>query len=115
MGVTGPKKEWPGPLGGLKVIDLTRVLAGPFATQLLGDLGAEILKIEQPGTGDETRKFPPFVSGESHYFLGLNRGKKSLIIDLQKPAGADILRRLVAGADILVENYRPGVMERLGL
>jgi len=115
MGVTGPKKEWPGPLGGLKVIDLTRVLAGPFATQLLGDLGAEILKIEQPGTGDETRKFPTFVSGESNYFLGLNRGKKSLIIDLQKPAGADILRRLVAGADILVENYRPGVMERLGL
>jgi len=115
MDANEAEKGWRGPLGGLRVIDLTRVLAGPFATQLLGDLGADILKIEPPGAGDETRKFPPFVGGESHYFLGLNRGKKSLVIDLQKSAGADILRRLVVGADILVENYRPGVMERLGL
>jgi crotonobetainyl-CoA:carnitine CoA-transferase CaiB-like acyl-CoA transferase len=106
---------WAGPLGGIKVIDLTRVLAGPFATQSLGDLGAEVLKIEPPGSGDETRHFPPFVGGESHYFLGVNRNKKSLVVDLQQEAGKDILRRLVAQADILVENYRPGVMERLGL
>jgi crotonobetainyl-CoA:carnitine CoA-transferase CaiB-like acyl-CoA transferase len=106
---------WAGPLAGIRIIDLTRVLAGPFATQNLGDLGAEILKIEPPGGGDETRRFPPFLGGESHYFLGINRNKKSLVIDLQQPAGADILRRLVARADILVENYRPGVMDRLGL
>ncbi len=115
MSMNDSTKEWPGPLDGLRVIDLTRVLAGPFATQLLGDLGAQIFKIEQPPGGDETRKFPPLVNGESHYFLGLNRNKKSLVIDLRKPAGADILRRLVASSDILVENYRPGVMQRLGL
>src|SRR6266567_1135876 len=109
------QEDWPGPLEGIRVIDLTRVLAGPFATQSLGDLGAEILKIEPPGGGDETRRFPPFIAGESHYFLGINRNKKSLVIDLQQAAGADILRRLAAGADILVENYRPGVMDRLGL
>src|SRR5438094_10207232 len=109
------ESTWAGPLHGIRVIDLTRVLAGPFATQSLGDLGAEILKIEPPGGGDETRRFPPFVAGESHYFLGINRNKKSLVIDLQQAAGADILRRLVAKADILVENYRPGVMDRLGL
>jgi len=109
------KEGWAGPLQGIRVIDLTRVLAGPFCTQSLGDLGAEILKIEPPGGGDETRRFPPFLGGESHYFLGINRNKKSLVIDLQQEAGADILRRLVARADILVENYRPGVMDRLGL
>lgn len=106
---------WPGPLAGIKVIDLTRVLAGPFATQSLGDLGAEVLKIEPPESGDETRHFPPFIDGESHYFLGINRNKKSLVVDLQQEAGKEILRRLVARADILVENYRPGVMDRLGL
>jgi crotonobetainyl-CoA:carnitine CoA-transferase CaiB-like acyl-CoA transferase len=109
------EENWPGPLGGITVIDLTRVLAGPFATESLGDLGAEVLKIEPPGGGDETRHFPPFVDGESHYFLGVNRNKKSLVVDLQQEAGKEILRRLVAKADILVENYRPGVMERLGL
>lgn len=107
--------DWAGPLQGIRVVDLTRVLAGPFATQSLGDLGAEVLKIEPPGGGDETRRFPPFIAGESHYFLGINRNKKSLVIDLQQAAGADILRQLVARADILVENYRPGVMDRLGL
>jgi len=109
------QSTWAGPLDGIRVIDLTRVLAGPFCTQSLGDLGAEVLKIEPPGLGDETRHFPPFIAGESHYFLGINRNKKSLVIDLQQPAGADILRRLVGTADILVENYRPGVMDRLGL
>ena len=107
--------DWAGPLDGIRVIDLTRVLAGPFCTQSLGDLGAEVLKIEPPGGGDETRRFPPFIAGESHYFLGVNRNKKSLVIDLRQERGADILRRLVADSDILVENYRPGVMERLGL
>jgi crotonobetainyl-CoA:carnitine CoA-transferase CaiB-like acyl-CoA transferase len=108
-------KSWAGPLEGIRVIDLTRVLAGPFATQSLGDLGAEVLKIEPPGNGDETRHFPPFIGGESHYFLGINRNKKSLVVDLQQEAGKEILRRLVATADILVENYRPGVMDRLGV
>jgi crotonobetainyl-CoA:carnitine CoA-transferase CaiB-like acyl-CoA transferase len=111
----GDAASWPGPLAGIRVIDLTRVLAGPFATQSLGDLGAEVLKIEPPGGGDETRRFPPFIDGEGHYFLGINRNKKSLVVDLQQEAGKEILRRLAAGADILVENYRPGVMDRLGL
>lgn len=106
---------WGGPLAGLRVIDLTRVLAGPLASQFLGDLGAEILKVEPPGKGDETRGFAPFVGGESHYFVGLNRGKRSLVIDLRQPEGAEILRGLVAQADVLIENFRPGVMERLGL
>ena len=106
---------WPGPLGGVKVIDLTRVLAGPFLTQLLGDLGAEILKIETPGHGDETRTFPPHLGDESHYFMALNRQKKSLVIDLRMPQGVELLRGLVAKADILVENFRPGVMQRLGV
>jgi crotonobetainyl-CoA:carnitine CoA-transferase CaiB-like acyl-CoA transferase len=109
------QEEWAGPLQGIRVIDLTRVLAGPFATQSLGDLGAEILKIEPPGNGDETRHFPPFLEGESHYFLGINRNKKSLVVDLQQEAGKEILRRLAKESDILVENYRPGVMDRLGL
>jgi crotonobetainyl-CoA:carnitine CoA-transferase CaiB-like acyl-CoA transferase len=108
-------ETWAGPLHGIRVIDLTRVLAGPFATQSLGDLGAEVLKIEPPGGGDETRRFPPFLKGEGHYFLGINRNKKSLVVDLQQEAGKEILRRLVAGSDIIVENYRPGVMDRLGL
>jgi crotonobetainyl-CoA:carnitine CoA-transferase CaiB-like acyl-CoA transferase len=115
LSTSKPESTWAGPLDGIRVIDLTRVLAGPFCTQGLGDLGAEILKIEPPGLGDDTRHFPPFVAGESHYFLGINRNKKSLVIDLQQRQGADILRRLVADADILVENYRPGVMDRLGL
>jgi crotonobetainyl-CoA:carnitine CoA-transferase CaiB-like acyl-CoA transferase len=106
---------WGGPLAGLRVIDLTRVLAGPLATQFLGDLGAEILKVEPPGTGDETRGFAPFIGGESHYFVGLNRGKQSLVLDLRQPEGAEILRGLVATADVVIENFRPGVMDRLGL
>src|SRR3984885_15582149 len=100
-----PDKNWPGPLGGIKVIALTRVLAGPFATQSLGDLGAEVLKIEPPGGGDETRRFPPFIEGEGHYFLGVNRNKQSLVVDLQQEAGKEILGRRVAEREILVENY----------
>lgn len=108
-------EEWPGPLSGLRVLDLTRVLAGPLATQFLGDLGAEVIKVEPPGTGDETRGFAPFIGGESHYFVGLNRGKRSLVLDLRDPEGAAILKRLAAVSDVLVENFRPGVMDRLGL
>lgn len=107
--------NWAGPLQGVRVIDFTRVLAGPAASLALADLGAEVLKIEPPGTGDETRAFPPFRRGESHYFLSVNRGKKSIVIDLKSAAGVALVRDLVAKCDILIENYRPGVMERLGL
>jgi len=107
--------DWPGPLAGLRVLDLSRVLAGPFLTQILGDLGAEVLKVEAPGHGDETRTFAPLRDGESHYFVALNRQKKSLVIDLAQPAGAELLRGLAAQSDVLVENFRPGVMDRLGL
>ncbi|WP_372623148.1 CaiB/BaiF CoA transferase family protein [Falsiroseomonas sp.] len=112
--MAGEGEGWAGPLAGLCVLDLTRVLAGPLATQFLGDLGAEIIKIEPP-SGDETRGFAPFIGGESHYFVGLNRGKRSLALDLRQADGAAILRRLAAQADVLVENFRPGVMDRLGL
>jgi crotonobetainyl-CoA:carnitine CoA-transferase CaiB-like acyl-CoA transferase len=113
---TSPEEpSWKGPLAGLRVLDLTRVLAGPLAAQFLSDLGAEVLKLETPGHGDETRGFAPFVQGESHYFLALNRGKQSMVVDLRAPEGAEILRSLVATADVLIENFRPGVMERLGL
>jgi crotonobetainyl-CoA:carnitine CoA-transferase CaiB-like acyl-CoA transferase len=106
---------WAGPLTGVRVLDFTRVLAGPAASLALADLGAEIIKIEPPGTGDETRSFPPLRDGESHYFLSVNRGKKSIVIDLKSDAGRDLARDLAAKCDIVVENYRPGVMDRLGL
>jgi len=105
---------WPGPLAGIKVLDFTRVLAGPFATQLLSDLGAEVIKLEPPG-GDETRHFPPHRGGESHYFIAVNRGKRSIALDLRREEGKEVVRRLVAHADVVIENYRPGVMDRLGL
>lgn len=107
--------DWPGPLAGIKVLDLTHVLAGPFLTQLLGDQGADILKIECPDEGDETRGFAPHLQGESHYFLGLNRHKKSLVIDFKTERGRELLRKLAVRSDILVENFRPGLMEQLGL
>jgi crotonobetainyl-CoA:carnitine CoA-transferase CaiB-like acyl-CoA transferase len=106
---------WAGPLAGVRVVDLTRVLAGPFATQILGDLGAEILKVEPPDRGDETRHFPPHKAGESHYFVAINRSKRSLVINLQSESGCEVFRRLIATADVVVENFRPGVMDRLGL
>ena len=106
---------WKGPLGGIRVLDFTRVLAGPFATQILSDLGAEIIKLEPPGTGDETRGFPPHRGGESHYFIAINRGKRSIVVDLRSDEGKNIVKRLVATVDVVVENYRPGVMDRLGL
>ncbi len=106
---------WPGPLGGVRVLDFTRVLAGPAASLALADLGAEVLKVEPPGTGDETRLFPPFRDNVSHYFLSVNRGKKSIVIDLKTAAGVALVKELVAKCDILIENYRPGVMEGLGI
>jgi crotonobetainyl-CoA:carnitine CoA-transferase CaiB-like acyl-CoA transferase len=106
---------WPGPLAGVRVLDFTRVLAGPAASLALADLGAEVIKIEPPGTGDETRTFPPTRDGESHYFLSVNRGKRSVVIDLKNPEGVQLAKDLAARCDIVLENYRPGVMDRLGL
>jgi len=104
-----------GPLVGLRVLDLTRVLAGPFCTMILGDLGAEIIKVEEIEAGDQTRNIPPFVEGESHYFLAINRNKKSVALDARTPGGRAALLDLVRHCDALVENFRPGVMDRLGL
>ena len=108
-----------GALAGIKVLDLSRVLAGPWATQMLGDLGAEVLKIEQPGQGDDTRRWGPPVladdSGDSAYFLCANRNKRSLAIDLAQPAGADLIRRLAAQSDVVVENFRVGGLAKYGL
>ncbi len=105
-----------GPLTGLKVVDLSRILAGPFCTMALGDMGADVVKIESPGAGDDTRQWgPPFDNGESAYFLAVNRNKRSLTLNLKHPDGLAILRRLVEGADVLVENFRPGTLARLGL
>lgn len=106
---------WAGPLAGVRVLDFTRVLAGPAASLALADLGAEVFKIEPPGTGDETRSFPPIRDGESHYYLGVNRGKKSLVIDLKSSEGLALAKDLAAKCDVVIENYRPGVMDRLGL
>lgn len=108
-----------GPLTGLRVLDLSRVLAGPWATQILGDLGADVIKIEQPGKGDDTRGWgPPFLDDGSHdaaYYLAINRNKRSLAIDIATPEGADIVRRLALQSDILVENFRVGGLEKYGL
>jgi crotonobetainyl-CoA:carnitine CoA-transferase CaiB-like acyl-CoA transferase len=98
------------------VLDLSRVLAGPYATMALADLGADVIKIEHPLGGDETRSWgPPFVGGESAYFLSVNRGKKSVALDLKAPEGRELALRLCAGADVVVENFRPGAAARLGL
>jgi crotonobetainyl-CoA:carnitine CoA-transferase CaiB-like acyl-CoA transferase len=108
-----------GALRGIKVIDFTQVLAGPFCTQLLADHGAEVIKIE-PLYGDETRKLGPFRADDElraygGYYQSVNRNKLGLALDLKKPEGCEIARRLIDGADVVVENYRPGVMNRLGL
>lgn len=104
------------PLAGVKILDLCRVVSGPFATMQLGDLGADIVKIEEPGKGDESRTYgPPFVGGESTYFLSVNRNKRSVCIDLKSDAGRKLVLRLAATADVVIENFRPGAMERLGL
>jgi crotonobetainyl-CoA:carnitine CoA-transferase CaiB-like acyl-CoA transferase len=103
------------PLEGLRVVDLTRVLSGPYCTMQLGDMGAEVIKVEQPGKGDDTRAFaPPYQGDQAAYFLSINRNKKSVTLDLKSEAGKEVLWRLIDKSDILVENFRPGAMDRLG-
>ncbi|XP_007500694.2 succinate--hydroxymethylglutarate CoA-transferase isoform X1 [Monodelphis domestica] len=104
------------PLDGVKILDLTRVLAGPFSTMNLGDLGAEVIKVERPGAGDDTRTWgPPFVGLESIYFLSVNRNKKSISVNIKHPKGRQIIRELAAVCDVLVENYVPGKLSEMGL
>src|SRR6185312_14493417 len=105
----------PPPLAGLVVLDLSRVLAGPYCTMILGDLGADVIKVEHPA-GDDTRRWgPPFAGGESAYYLAVNRNKRSVVADLKTEAGRELVRRIARRADVLVENFRPGTLERLGL
>src|SRR5512142_707634 len=104
----------PAPLAGITVADFTRVLSGPYCTMLLADMGARGIKLEHPVHGDDTRAWgPPFVHGESTYFLSINRNKESLTLDLKRAEARPILDRLLERADVLVENFRPGAMERL--
>jgi len=104
-----------GPLTGTTVLDLTRVLSGPYCTMMLADLGARVIKVEHPGKGDDTRHWgPPFVGTESAYFLSVNRNKESVSLDFKHPQGRDVLERLIARADVMVENFKPGTMDRAG-
>ena len=102
-------------LEGLRVLDLTRVLAGPYATMILADMGADVIKIETPKIGDDSRQFGPYVGKESAYFMSLNRNKRSITLNLKEEKAKEIFREMVKAADIIVENYRPGTMEKLGL
>lgn len=111
-----PMPIYPGALSGIRVLDLTRILSGPFATMVLADLGADVVKVEDTKSGDDTREWaPPYQGDQSAYFLSVNRNKRSISLDLKSPAGADIARRLAGGADVVVQNFRPGAAERLGL
>ncbi len=103
-----------GPLSGVLVVDLTRVLAGPYCTMVLADLGARVIKVEAPGRGDDARRIGPFVEGRSAYFMSLNRGKESIALDLKDVSDRNVFERLLARADVLVENFRPGALARLG-
>ena len=107
--------ETKGLLDGVKVLDLTRVLAGPYCGMMLADMGAEVIKIEMPGKGDDSRRNAPIVNGESAYFMNLNRNKRGMTLNLKSEEGKEIFRGLVKQSDIVLENYRPGVMEKLGL
>lgn len=103
-----------GVLNGIKVLELTQGLSGPFCTMILGDMGAEVIKIEKPGNGDDSRAFGPFVNGESAYFMSVNRNKKSMAIDLRTLEGLGIFEELAKEADVVIENYKPGTMDKLG-
>ncbi len=109
-----PSSDEKMPLTGIRVVDLTRIIAGPFCAQLLADMGAEVIKIESPGRGDPTRRQGAMVDGVSYYFSQFNRNKKSITLDLYKDDGKAVLARLLADADVLIENYRPGVLARMG-
>ena len=115
-GSEGAREKRPGlPLDGVRVVDLTRVMVGPYCTMMLGDLGADVVKIEIPGRGDDTRHWgPPFVETESVYYLSVNRNKRSIALDLKQEAAKEALWRLIEGADVLVENFSPGTLDRLG-
>lgn len=104
-----------GPLSGITVLDLSRILAGPYCTLMLAELGAHVIKVEPPGSGDDARQYGPFINGKSAYFTSINRGKQSIALDLKSPSDLAIMRDLVKRADVLVENFRPGVMARFGL
>ncbi len=103
------------PLDGLVILDMTRFLSGPFCTMLLGDMGAEVIKIEPPEIGDDTRAWAPFIGGQGSYYLSTNRSKKSFCVDTREERGNEVLRRMVKKADVFVENFKPGLMDRLGL
>src|SRR5438874_925944 len=104
-----------GPLSGLLIIDLTRVLAGPFCTMMLAEFGARVIKIEEPGKGDDARAFAPFYKGQSAYFLSLNRDKESIALNLKNDDDRAFFLDLIRHGDVLVENFRPGILDRLGL
>ncbi len=104
----------PGPLSGITIVDLSRILAGPYCTLLLAELGARVIKVEVPKTGDDARHYGPFKNGKSTYFASVNRGKESIALDLKAPGDRDIFERLLDKADAVVENFRPGTMEKLG-
>jgi formyl-CoA transferase len=103
-----------GALKGLRVLDMTRVLAGPFCAMFLADMGAEVIKVEEPGKGDDSRGYPPFIRGASAYFSNLNRNKQSIVLDLKKSEGKKILMDLLEKSDVLLENFKPGTMDKLG-
>ena len=104
-----------GALKGVRILDLTRVLAGPFCTMLLADMGAEVIKIEEPGKGDDTRTYPPFLEGVSAYFCNMNRNKLSITLDLKKPEAKAVFKEMAKNVDVVIENYKPGTMTKLGL
>src|SRR5579883_650200 len=103
-----------GPLSGVTVVDLSRILAGPYCTMLMAELGARIIKVETPRTGDDARHYGPFLKGKSAYFMSINRGKESIALDLKNDADRATFEKLLAKADVVVENFRPGTMEKLG-
>src|SRR6202521_5028958 len=106
----------PLPLAGIRVLDLTHALAGPYCTMVLGDLGADVIKIEPPGTGDQSRQWgPPFIHDQSSYFLSVNRNKRSIVLNLKSEAGRACAVELAMRCDVVVENFKPGTMARLGL